>query len=133
MHQSGRAIANLTALRELGLRLVIDDFGTGYSSLAYLHRLPLQQLKIDKSFVDELPDDPSSGAIASAIIALAESLGLEILAEDVENPEQARWLQGAGCTLAQGYLYARPLAAQDFAARWLVPGVTPTANHRANA
>lgn len=119
MQQAGQSTATLDALRRLGVRLAIDDFGTGYSSLAYLHRLPLHQLKIDRSFVDPLPGDPHAQAIAQAVIALGDSLSLEVLAEGVETAEQAAWLRDARCTLAQGYRYSRPLAPDAFAAQWL--------------
>ncbi|NBC46893.1 MAG: EAL domain-containing protein [Gammaproteobacteria bacterium] len=119
MQQAGQSVATLDALRRLGVRLAIDDFGTGYSSLAYLHRLPLHQLKLDRSFVDPLPGDPHSQAIAQAVIALGDSLNLEVLAEGVETAEQAAWLRDTGCTLAQGYRYSRPLAPDAFAAQWL--------------
>lgn len=119
MRQAGQAVTRLDALRQLGVRLAIDDFGTGYSSLAYLHRLPLHQLKIDRSFVDPLPADPNSQAITQAIIALGRSLDLELLAEGIETAEQAGWLRAAGCLLAQGYHYGRPLAADAFATQWL--------------
>lgn len=119
MRQAGQSAATLDALRRLGVRLAIDDFGTGHSSLAYLHRLPLHQLKIDRSFVDPLPHDPHSQAIAHAILALGNSLGLEVLAEGIETAEQADWLRAAGCSLTQGYHYSRPLTAAAFAAEWL--------------
>ncbi len=119
MRQAALAQAVLHRLQELGLRLVVDDFGTGYSSLAYLKRLPLQQLKIDKSFVDDLLVDGNSLAIVQAILALGRSLELEILAEGVESPEQAQLLREEGCDFAQGYHFDRPLPAEEFAARWL--------------
>ncbi|MEA1052962.1 EAL domain-containing protein [Lamprobacter modestohalophilus] len=119
MRQADQAATRLDALRQLGVRLAIDDFGTGYSSLAYLHRLPLQQLKIDRSFVDPLPGDPHSQTITKAIIALGNSLGVEVLAEGIETAEQAVWLRDAGCRLAQGYHYGRPVAADAFAAAYL--------------
>ncbi|MFP4062074.1 MAG: EAL domain-containing protein [Halochromatium sp.] len=119
MQQAGQSSSRLDALRALGVRLAIDDFGTGYSSLAYLHRLPMHQLKIDRSFIDPLPGDPHSQTIANAIVALGTSLGTEVLAEGVETAEQAAWLLEAGCTLAQGYHYSRPLAPEVFVERWL--------------
>ncbi|WP_462321183.1 sensor domain-containing protein [Halochromatium sp.] len=119
MRQADRAIASLHALRRIGVRLAVDDFGTGYSSLAYLRRLPIHQLKIDKSFVDDLSQDPQSQAIASAVIALGSSLDLEVLAEGVETQEQANWLLDAGCELGQGYLFDKALSAGDLVERWL--------------
>lgn len=108
------AIAKMTALKDHGIRFALDDFGTGYSSLSYLKRLPLSQLKIDRSFVRDLLTDPTSGAIASTIIALSRELGLRVLAEGVETSEQRAALEKMGCFLHQGYFYAPPLPAQDF-------------------
>jgi diguanylate cyclase (GGDEF)-like protein len=116
MRRAEQTINQLRALRDLGLTIAIDDFGTGYSSLAYLRRLPLHQLKIDKSFIDDLPADTNSQAVARAVIGLGQSLGLETLAEGVENAAQAAWLKQAGCDLVQGYLYDRPRPAAEFAA-----------------
>lgn len=119
MRQAGQALLTLEALQQIGVRLAIDDFGTGYSSLASLHRLPVHQLKIDRSFVDPLPDDVQSQTITNAIIALGSSLGLDVLAEGVETAEQAVWLKNAGCHLVQGYHYSRPLPADAFVTEWL--------------
>jgi EAL domain-containing protein (putative c-di-GMP-specific phosphodiesterase class I) len=102
------SVAALAALRALGPHLEIDDFGTGYSSLSYLKRLPVEVLKVDQSFVDELDCNSDDVAIVRAIVGLGESLGLAIVAEGVERPAQAEALMSLGCVLAQGYLFGFP-------------------------
>ncbi len=104
----------LAALRQRGIGVSLDDFGTGYSSLNYLKRLPLTQLKIDKSFVDDVLTDTSDAAIARTVVALGRQLGLHVIAEGVETEEQRALLQDIGCLAYQGYLYSKPLSAEDF-------------------
>lgn len=106
-----KSITILEAISGKGIRISIDDFGTGYSSLAYLKRLPIHKLKIDKSFVDGLPDDEDDAAITQTIIALAKSMEIKIIAEGVETKEQKNFLFENGCTMVQGYFYAKPMNA----------------------
>lgn len=106
----------LHRLSQLGIHLAIDDFGTGYSSLAYLRQLPMRRLKIDRSFVKDLPGHEHSRTIVNAIVALAHGLGLQITAEGVETPEQADYLVHQGCDVLQGYLFARPMPVEQFQA-----------------
>jgi EAL domain-containing protein (putative c-di-GMP-specific phosphodiesterase class I) len=102
-------VPRLTALKATGVRIAIDDFGTGYSSLAYLQRFPIDILKIDRSFISTMADSPESGALIRSLVHLGKSLGLETLAEGIEETAQYHQLQRAHCDSGQGYLYARPL------------------------
>ncbi|MFD2365141.1 putative bifunctional diguanylate cyclase/phosphodiesterase [Pseudoduganella sp. GCM10020061] len=114
MERGERAIANLAGLRELGVRLAIDDFGTGYSSLAYLKNFPLDVLKIDRSFVKDIPQHQDDMAIASAIIDMAHTLGFRVLAEGVETSEQLEFLERQGCDCYQGFYKGKPVPAEEF-------------------
>jgi EAL domain-containing protein (putative c-di-GMP-specific phosphodiesterase class I) len=107
-------IAKMSALKTRGISFSLDDFGTGYSSLSYLKRLPLDQLKIDQGFVRDILTDPNDAAIAKTIIALADSLGLGVIAEGVESEAQKDFLARHGCHAYQGYFYGCPLALEDF-------------------
>jgi diguanylate cyclase (GGDEF)-like protein len=110
MHDAALVIETLASLRKVGVRLALDDFGTGYSSLGYLKRFKLDVLKIDRSFISGLPDDPDSVAIARLIVAMAKALRLETVAEGVETREQAMFLEGLGCDTLQGFLFSRAVS-----------------------
>ncbi len=114
LEDAEQAISLLTRISNRGVRIAIDDFGTGYSSLAYLKRMPVSTLKIDRSFVNELSSDANVAAIARTVIVLARSLNLDVLAEGVETIEQAEWLRREGCDWAQGWYYGRPMPPEDF-------------------
>ena len=114
MERADEAIGMLTELRADGVHLAIDDFGTGYSSLGALRQLPVDLLKIDRSFISSLPDDDDAGTIAWAVVRLGHTLGLPVLAEGVETPEQRDALRQFGCDQAQGYLFGRPVPPAEF-------------------
>jgi len=116
MQNAEHAAELLQHFRELGTLVLIDDFGTGYSSLGYLKHFPIDSLKIDRSFVRDIPQDSDDMAITQAIIALARSLDLKVVAEGVENQEQLKFLREQGCDLMQGYLFSLPLPAEEFLA-----------------
>ena len=109
-------VAKMKALKEHGLRFSVDDFGTGFSSLSYLNRLPIDELKIERSFVRNILTDANSGAIAESIILLSRALGLTVIAEGVETEEQKNFLANLGCSSYQGWLYGRAVPAEDFQA-----------------
>ncbi len=127
-----RIRADLDSLNRLGVHLSVDDFGTGYSSLSYLKRLPVDELKLDRSFVRDIETDEGDRALATAVMGIGRSLGQTVVAEGVETLEQHQFLLQAGCPVAQGYYYARPMAAADIEAwlagdglRWLRPQLRP--------
>ncbi len=117
MQENEASQTTLNELRALGVKLAVDDFGTGYSSLAYLRRLPIDKLKIDRSFIEDLHEDANALAIASSVIALGKTLQLHVIAEGIENEQQQQILQSQGCDSGQGYLYSRPLCAEELTAR----------------
>ena len=119
MEDNDTTRAMLESFRRLGVRLAIDDFGTGHSSLSYLKRFAVDTLKIDRSFVQSLPDSSEDMAIAAAVIALGRSMKMNVVAEGVESQAQAMALREMGCDEIQGYLLGRPMPGGDFAA-WLV-------------
>ncbi|MDD2839179.1 MAG: EAL domain-containing protein, partial [Sulfuricurvum sp.] len=114
MQREEETVAMLHSLRAQGIRLAIDDFGTGYSSLSYLKRFPIDVLKIDKSFVDDIPFEADDMAIVTAIIAMGQALGFQVLAEGTERIEQIDFLREKGCTMYQGYFKSPPLPAKEF-------------------
>ncbi len=116
MHNEEQALAQLFELRELGVQLALDDFGTGYSSLHYLRRLPINTIKIDRSFIKGLPDDSDSVAITTSIIALAEAMGLTVVAEGIEEQPQLDFLRQHQCAEIQGYIFSPPVPAAQFSA-----------------
>lgn len=109
-------IASMKRLKDIGIEFSLDDFGTGYSSLQYLQRLPLNQLKIDRSFVNDIADNSNDLAIVCTIIAMAKNLNLNVIAEGVETVEQRDLLQASGCLHYQGYLFGKPVPIEQFEA-----------------
>jgi EAL domain-containing protein (putative c-di-GMP-specific phosphodiesterase class I) len=129
MVNTEEAVRTLEYLKSLGLRLSIDDFGTGYSSLSYLKRFPIDSLKIDRSFIDEITTDVDDATITRAVIGMAHNLGLKVVAEGVETAEQLAFLSANGCDEAQGFYFARPQTAGE-AVNWL-PGGSRAGTFRA--
>jgi diguanylate cyclase (GGDEF)-like protein/PAS domain S-box-containing protein len=122
MDDAEHAVRVLRELKSLGVGISLDDFGTGYSSLVYLKRLPVDKLKIDRSFVDALPDDAEDAAIVTSVVALARAVGLQVIAEGVETPAQWAALRDLGCDFGQGYLWGHPVSATEAAARFAAAG-----------
>jgi EAL domain-containing protein (putative c-di-GMP-specific phosphodiesterase class I) len=121
-----QVVAQLVELRQLGVKIAIDDFGTGYSSLSYLRQLPIDIVKIDKTFIDDMIGSEQQTAVVEAIIRIADTLNLAVVAEGIEDPAHRDLLARIGCGYGQGYLFARPMSAAD-AARWLTPDGSPNA------
>ena len=126
MHNPQHAVKLLNELKAMGIHLSIDDFGTGYSSLSYLKRFPIDSVKIDRSFIRDIPDDPDDAAITQAIIAMAHGLRLTVIAEGVETTGQVRFLRDHGCDEIQGYYFSKPLPEAEFL-RLLQDSVAPSA------
>jgi EAL domain-containing protein (putative c-di-GMP-specific phosphodiesterase class I) len=116
INKTDKALSTLRRLRELGISLAIDDFGTGYSSLSYLKKLPINKLKIDRTFVRDIDDDMEDATLVQAIIAMGQSLKLKLVAEGVENSSHEIFLTAHGCEYAQGYYYSKPVPAEEIAA-----------------
>jgi len=114
MRSVEETVDTLKQLKAMGLRVSVDDFGTGYSSLNYLTRFPIDTLKIDQSFVRGITTDPGDAAITAAIIAMARGLKIAVIAEGVETQDQLVYLRQRGCRLMQGYLFSRPVPAEQF-------------------
>jgi len=110
--------SDLIALRESGIRVAIDDFGTGYSSLSYLRQVPIDVVKLDKSFIDPMAASTQQRDLVEGIVRLAHTLGLEVIAEGLEHPRDRELLMDIGCPYGQGYLFSKPLTEQE-ALRWL--------------
>jgi EAL domain-containing protein (putative c-di-GMP-specific phosphodiesterase class I) len=113
MSNPEEAAATLEQLRQMGVRISIDDFGTGYSSLSYLKKFPIDTLKVDRSFIKDVTWNQDDGAIVRAIVALAHTLKLKIIAEGVEDAEQVAFLEALGCDQYQGYFFSRPVPAHE--------------------
>ncbi|POZ62383.1 EAL domain-containing protein [Chromobacterium alticapitis] len=129
MDEAGGMVEMLRRMQALGIYLSIDDFGTGYSSLSYLKRLPVRGLKIDRSFIADSTRDSDDAAITRAIVSIAHSLGLDVVAEGVEEEEQRRFLQGLGCNCAQGYLFSKPMPARQFEVLLAIQASQPALAH----
>ncbi|MFO1465483.1 MAG: EAL domain-containing protein [Steroidobacteraceae bacterium] len=127
MHGADHMLEMLHAIKRLGVCIAVDDFGTGYSSLSYLKRFPVDRLKVDRSFVRDVPGDRDDATITNAIIALGHNLGLRVVAEGVEKPEQVSFLKGLGCDEAQGYWFGRPMSCEAFGTLLSAPALSGSA------
>jgi EAL domain-containing protein (putative c-di-GMP-specific phosphodiesterase class I) len=116
LHDTAGTIAKMHALQEAGVRLSLDDFGTGYSSLSYLRQMPFSELKIDRAFVAEIARDTQASSITRNLLQLGQDLGIDVIAEGIEQPEQHTVLRNQGCGYFQGYLFGRPMSVDDFEA-----------------
>jgi EAL domain-containing protein (putative c-di-GMP-specific phosphodiesterase class I) len=116
LHEDPSVVDNIRGLRALGMRISLDDFGTGYSSLSYLERIPVDELKIDRSFVRNLRDTTDPALLIRAIIGMGKELGMTVVAEGVESDAQSSILSDLGCDIGQGYHYARPMPVAEFEA-----------------
>jgi EAL domain-containing protein (putative c-di-GMP-specific phosphodiesterase class I) len=114
MHNPDQVVNMLKDMEKVGIKTSLDDFGTGYSSLSYLKRFPIYKLKVDQSFVRGLPGDEDDAAITRAIIGMGKSLGLRVIAEGVETREQLEFLRAEGCDEIQGFLFSKPIPAEEF-------------------
>ena len=117
MERPEDTIRTLTTFSNMGVQISVDDFGTGYSSLSYLKRFPLDKLKVDRSFVRDIATDPDDAAIVTAIIAMAHSLNIKVVAEGVETEQQLQFLRSRGCDEYQGYYFSRPVPSAEFIAK----------------
>src|SRR6185295_12204286 len=123
MRHADSSVPMLRALKAMGMRVAVDDFGTGYSSLSYLRQFPIDSLKVDRSFVNEITTDADDRTIVTAVISMAKSLGQLVIAEGVETAGQLAFLQARGCDEGQGYYFGRPVDAKQFA-KLLETGIT---------
>ncbi|GAA3909838.1 hypothetical protein GCM10022228_20810 [Halomonas cibimaris] len=131
--RAGDMVPRLETLRERGAPLAVDDFGTGYSSLGYLKHLPVDKVKLDRAFIRELPESRADAAIVTAVLAMAEGMALDVVAEGVETEAQRQFLVDAGCRSVQGFYFARPLPAAELEARWAASPPNTSAHASASA
>ena len=128
MHDAESAVETLHALKAIGVQLAVDDFGTGYSSFSYLRRFPLDALKVDRTFINEIFSDANNAAIVSAMINIGKTLKQRVIAEGIETREQLHFLQKQGCSEGQGYFFCHPVIAEKFA-QFLESGIKESVVH----